>query len=743
MDHVSRRTFLERMAWSLTLPFSMGMMPRIAAGRSATAPPPAMNYHLTARPWTPIELDRQRILEVIEGLCRFSARHQAEDGAIVDPFLNREHQYATPYFAHAVGTLIHAGQADDLVQHGVLAMDHATGAVAGGNRSIPDQHGEFFIAPLTSALSLYRTVVEEDTMQRWRERLSAPITHIIEGMERKTNNWRTYAMKGEWLRANNGLVSPDEARRFVEDAWLVRTQRERIELDRWHLYQDWNGHPQSHAVEAVGRGNLLALVEAGYDGPSAARIEQLVLEGTATSLLLQDPTGQCPPNGRTDNHIFNDVLYQLIFDVMAERLMEEGSSYEAGQYRRAANLAFESILRWRRTDAPWEGSFFITKNHFDPDERIGYQPASQYSNYSGAVMYHLSEAYHTRRTGIREQPAPCEIGGYAFATDERFGSMVANAGGLHVFANLRGDSVPKYDTFWTPLGVVRFSRPDWESRLGPSDGARDALFEEAVSFGPTWQVGSRWVRLAMAAEHYQGTLRVDFVHPLLVKFSILYAPVTGIGGPNFFHDFTVTPDGVLSTVRSPHSFNFGVTLPLLEDDGRSLTVRVTDRIASTSYPSELGRGDEQHFIAVNEEPVVLEEGESVLSTYGWLRPVRLTTDAEEVAVFTYPRGQNDPPADEVASAFRRTETGFTSPLGRVEGALYVGRYAAGGVGTSLGLHEDGAEDISFDVPCGFFLTHSEGRIRSIETDRAVLARVGAREIEMRPFIPVDIESGKQ
>ena len=47
----------------------------------------------------------------------------------------------------------------------------------------------------------------------------------------------------------------------------------------------------------------------------------------------------------------------------------------------------------------------------------------------------------------------------------------------------------------------------------------------------------------------QGTLRVDFVHPMLVRFSILYAPITGVGGPNYFHDFIITPDGVLSSLQ--------------------------------------------------------------------------------------------------------------------------------------------------------------------------------------------------
>src|SRR4051812_29698544 len=68
------------------------------------------NYHLTARPWKPLAISKSQYLDAIEGVCRFTIRHQNAEGAIIDPFLQREHQYATPYFAYAVGTLVHAGR---------------------------------------------------------------------------------------------------------------------------------------------------------------------------------------------------------------------------------------------------------------------------------------------------------------------------------------------------------------------------------------------------------------------------------------------------------------------------------------------------------------------------------------------------------------------------------------------------------------------------------------------------------
>lgn len=94
----------------------------------ATVPVPAevveTRYHLPARQWAPLEIPASRYLDVIEGICRFTVRHQDDSGAIIDPFLHREHQYATPYFAYAVATLVDQGRASDLLPAGIRAMEH-------------------------------------------------------------------------------------------------------------------------------------------------------------------------------------------------------------------------------------------------------------------------------------------------------------------------------------------------------------------------------------------------------------------------------------------------------------------------------------------------------------------------------------------------------------------------------------------------------------------------------------------
>lgn len=673
---------------------------------------------------------REAYLNDAEGVCRFLLRHQAPEeapnaGAVLDPFLGREHQYTTPYIAFAVGVLLQAGRAPDLLPVGVAAMAWATRCVA--EDRVPEAHDEFYLAPLAEALDRYEGFGPREKLDLWRGRLQAPVEEIIEGLRAKTNNWRSYAMKGEWAWYRVGLIDRASAVAFIEDAWLHRTQRERIVLETPHLYQDWSSDPQSMAVEAVGRGNLLALAAAGYDGPSGAEIRTAAVSGTRSTLLFQDPTGQCPPNGRTDNHVFNDVLYLLGFEALACMKQQEEPLF-AAQCRRAAALAYQSIQRWKRTETGWEGSYYVTKNRTDPAERVGYQPASQYSNYNAAIAFHLAEAGEIACDAVTPTSAPCEIGGFVAQAGPAFGCFAANAGGLQVFGNLRGDTVPKYGLFWTPLGVVRIARAGWESRLGPGDGAMDAHSKQGTSFGPTWKVENRWKRLAPEATDYQGRLQVDFVHPLLVRFSILYTSVTGSGGPAFRHDFTIIPIGVMTRLACLNDAEFGLTLPMLVNDGHELLVHATRRYVTTAYSED---GDQQCFISLN-GPIEKEEGK-VLSSYGHLHSYRATTAGEEVAVFIYPRKKDEPGAEAMLKSFEVTEDGFSTVLGKVAGDMYHSKALTGGradrvtVGTWTEIH--------FSETCRFIIQHKEGALMTIEVDRPVTVETDGQMHKLTAYAP--------
>ncbi|MEX2514364.1 MAG: hypothetical protein WD398_15780 [Cyclobacteriaceae bacterium] len=715
---------------------------------------PNLPFHLTSKPWDPAKPDKSAFLDVIAATCKVVARHQNASGAIIDPYLKREHQYATPYFAFAVGVLLNAGRAHDLREAGIHAMEHSTGNFAAGTKAIPDEHGEFFISPLSHALELYRPHVAPEKYRLWEDRMKTPLDVVMQNFEGRINNWRTYAMKGEWTRVKMGLVDREKAVDFIETAWHELSQRIRIVHDKWNLYQDWSSDPQSLAVEAVGRSNLIALVMEGYDGPSAAEMKLAIRQGTQTSLLLQAPDGQAPANGRTDNHIFNDVLYQLAFESLAEDAWAERDSVLAGQYRRAADMAFQSILRWQRTEEPWKGSFYITKNQFEPSLRVGYQPASQWGNYTGAIIQHLGEAYLTRQSTIPIFPSPTEIGGYAFKTDDQFGAFFANAGGLQLVANLRGASVPKYNLSWTPLGVIRISMAGWDARLGPSDGEHDLeagtrvdlrtangdtldtyRSQSGVTFGPEWIERDHWVRIADLAANYQAHPEIHFVHPLLVKFTLHYSYVTGRGGPYFKQEFILTPDFIVTRLSSPQSLPFGLTVPLLENDGGPLQVGIEHNMVYTGYKNP---GDRQYFMGLNSDTQINQEAPSIQSTYGWLKPIRFESKASSVDVLVYPKSPEDIEASALLSSFQWTKEGFSTALNKVGENYYLGPSSAGGEGTGMDLDGNGEEDVQFNLSCQFIFRMEGNKITWAEADQTVMMEYAGKKYVLPASQPVPI-----
>jgi hypothetical protein len=692
--------------------------------------PSVSGWHLTARPWHDSGTSPERYLDVLEGLCQFMARHVNKDGAVIDPFVHKEIQYSTAYFTSALATLLNAGRSTSLLGIGIRTMDHATAGVAAGRSGIPDKHAEFVIAPLTEAINLYAPLVPKETLDRWRKRMQIPLDRLIIADE-FLNNWRAYAMRGQWERAQNGLVDHASATDFVEQSW-AGSQRARIISDRWNLYHDGQTDPQSHAVDFVGRVNILGLLADGYDGPSAAEMWRVVERGTRTSLLLVDPSGQCPPNGRAGDHVWNDVVCMLNFELMAEMAHQRSQDALAGQYRRAAAVSFQSIDRWRRTDSPWDGSFYVTKNHFDPAQRVGYQPASNYSNYNGAVMLHLAEAYRAHRSLIAEVPSPVEIGGYTLQTDPAFSSVVADAGGMQMFANLRGESNLAYGHYWTTLGVVRFGRVGWDGRLGPGDGVRDATDGRGVSFCPTWQENGKWLRVADVPDRYEAHFSEQFVHPLLVRCALEYVPRAGHTGPTFRHEFILTPDGVYCSLSANTDVPFGTIWPILENDGAALSIQEGPDFARFSRASS---SDEQCYLPIGSNIVLDNAAAPVRGAYGWLRPVRTTMKGPTCTTFVYPRNPGDPSAEEVRNGLGATPTGFSSILGRVDGTLYVGRTSAGGFGDHIDLRDDGHPDLRFDHACNFVAQLSNGTITAIETDKDVQLTFNGRSQGLKSHVP--------
>ena len=124
-----------------------------AGGGAPTGTPTVQDFHLTARPWTPLNFPKDRYLVNAEAAVRVMKTYQAPDGGIIDPVEKTEFQYGTPFYVYAGAALLDNGKAMDLKDSIMLAMNHVAGqigACATGDHAtiIPNDHGNFFLAPM-------------------------------------------------------------------------------------------------------------------------------------------------------------------------------------------------------------------------------------------------------------------------------------------------------------------------------------------------------------------------------------------------------------------------------------------------------------------------------------------------------------------------------------------------------------------------------------------------------------------
>jgi hypothetical protein len=581
-----------------------GLLAAFASAAAQTTPISAESrFHLTARPWQPLNDTRADLLDQLEPTVRAIATLQVYDsanpdavgnGAIRDPYNNAEVQYSTPYFAFAAATLLAHDRAPEFVTVAARAMDRATRDISDGKAT--DNHGEFFVAPLMKAHRLFTTLqthfpseLTPERLALWRTRLSLPRAQFMNmGVKQ---NWRTYASKGEWLRQQDGFITDGVT--WIEGSWLQSSeggQRERFTRAETrgyspalHLYHDDTGTPETFAYNAGAAGNLLDMLEQGYDGASAADIRNLVTTNLTACLLTMGGSGEAPAGGRTGDHVWNDIVFANNYDLLAEIAAREGDLRRAGQFRRAARLAFRAAWRFRQEERGWMS---VTKSLFHPALKNKYASYSALGNYNGYTQIHTAEAIANRRTEIPEQATPAEIGGYALTLPDSYAHSFLNAGGLQLQLCTRGQTDNYAGVQWSTLGIVRFSRPGWDSRLGPAAGATTSTFTDGAAFAPVFLENGAWVRVSQFPARYAGTFTAEFVHPLLVRGTYTLAPRPGQTGPTFTQRITLTPDGALiDTARTTGAEPFGVIWPLFAFDGRTrLETEVAASVATTAYP---------------------------------------------------------------------------------------------------------------------------------------------------------------
>jgi hypothetical protein len=586
---------------------------------------PATHFHLTARPWHPVNAPKEEFYAEMDAAAHALALYQywnekdpndVKNGAMFDPIDKREIQYATPCFAFNVAALLSQGHAADLLTQGMRAMERCTLNISTGFAN--DYHGEFFCAPMVKAIRLYESLqskypqITDEVLKTWKKRMKAKRDHFMSLKVKQ--NWRTFAMKGEWLRQKDGYITDGVA--WNEADWIKAVeggQRERFrrDLDKYHLnpnfffYHDDTAHPETFAYNGATTANLLDMLEDGYNGASAQEMRELIYHNLTSSLYILSGSGEAAAGGRTGEHIWDDTIYADGMEKMAEISQRNGDIWHAGQFRHAVELLLKSHARFQQES----GLFSITKNAFHPFLKNRYASWSGVANYENFTLTCALETLLAQTAEITETPIPSEIGGYVMTLDPSFANVFLDAGGMQAQICNQGESDKYGNVQWHTLGITRFSRTGWDGRLGPGAGHTNLDFSDGFSFSPVFLEKGKWVRVCMEPNRFHGEFKAEFVHPLLVRGAYTILPEKGQTGPTFKMHVTLTPDGALVDTSAAGGEQVGVVWPLFEFDGRTVVnTDVTNSIASTAYPRMAGSAK-----LLEAEDASLSEGAAIAS----------------------------------------------------------------------------------------------------------------------------------
>ncbi|SFO39156.1 hypothetical protein SAMN04489713_105392 [Actinomadura madurae] len=508
----------------------------------------------------PTGLGRGDYLRLIASEVDFWKAGQDADGAIIDPYRNREFQYSTPAFAHAAAALVVYAGRKDLLKQAALALDWSARELA--ERTAADGHEDFFAPMLAHAIRLLEPHVPTARSAAWKNDIGRfdPFATYRSGIG--ANNWNIVAASGEALFQRMGLRAASD--RYPEVSFAAQGRH----FDTsYGLYLE-GPMPYDH-FPRLWLGDLIAR---GYTGPYRAELTEALRRAAITSLFMQSPNGELPAGGRSAHHQWNEAEQCVTYEVFAARALAAGDRELAAYFKRGAHLALRSMFRWVRPS----GEMQIVKNWMDPAQSFGYESYSGHSQYNLLPMSMLAIAYEHAATTERvsERPAPADTGGYVLHI-EPLHKVFANAGGGYVEIDTAGDH--HYDA----TGFIRAHFAGHSPQLGSSDSLLaapsyripDGPRPPTTGMGVAWEVGpGQW-------RHF-GELEPDLTRDAVVRptrlrgddvrFTVRYEGDFGGGVTMVEERFAVTPrETRVTTILRGYDGPVRRVAPVLSHDGRT------------------------------------------------------------------------------------------------------------------------------------------------------------------------------
>ena len=353
-----------------------------------TANPEAKDYAQSASPY----------LDAIEtAVSAYTPERIADYIARVEKKGIWEHGF--PRFAANVGTLVARGRAPekkDLLKRLMdLCAREMPQAIRRGNKGAGNDFAVKEIVCCLLELEKAGTFPKETT-DGWRAAFAAMKAADIYTCQPKVgdpkaHNWCIFGAASEQARIFAGLGGDaGYVERYVADQLRF--------FDANGMYKDPH---QPMVYDMVTRLQFAAALHFGYDGPSRAKLEEMLLRSAEPTLAMQSVTGEIPYGGRSNQFLHNETFYAALCEWYASWFKARGDLVLAGRFRAAAARAMDSFRRWSAAKP-----IRHVKNRFPTATKYGCEGYAYFDKYmvtAGSWAY-LAERFADRSVVPADAP---------------------------------------------------------------------------------------------------------------------------------------------------------------------------------------------------------------------------------------------------------------------------------------------------------------------------------------------------
>ena len=226
-------------------------------------------------------------------------------------------------------------------------------------------------------------IFPENITELWRSDLAKiepqkVYSVIAEVPPKRINNWAAFGAASEQIRKYAGIGDESD---FIENQ--IKSQL--FSFDDNGMYRDPN---EPIVYDMVTRLQLAVALYFGFDGESRDELEANLIKSADITLKMQSVTGEILYGGRSNQFLHNETFYAALCEFYASLFKKKGDLKKAGQFKKAARIAAESIVPWLNDEKKPH-----IKNYYDTDSMYGCEDYAYYKKYMVTTASWLYFAY--------------------------------------------------------------------------------------------------------------------------------------------------------------------------------------------------------------------------------------------------------------------------------------------------------------------------------------------------------------